>query len=108
VDDRAAGPMSVDRYRGVCVWLHPGGLFLGEGVDVAPEGATRGTRGTGAALEAVVIDFGSPQWWRRWTLLYCVGSEDMAEDAAGYTPVPLCWGGLPGGPRHGVASWGGF
>jgi hypothetical protein len=32
----------------------------------------------------------------------------MAADAAVYTPVPLCWGGLPGGPGYGIASWGGF
>jgi hypothetical protein len=83
-------------------------FFLGEGADVAPEGAARGTRGTRAALEAVVTDFGSPRWWRRWTLLHCGGSADMAADAAGYTPVPLCWGGLPGGPGYGTASWGGF
>jgi hypothetical protein len=100
--------MSVDRYRGVCVWLHPGGLFLGEGADVVPEGATRGTRGTRAALEAVVISFGSPWWWRRQALFYGAGDADMAADVAGHTAVPLCWGGLPGGPRHGVASWGGF
>jgi hypothetical protein len=31
----------------------------------------------------------------------------MAVDVAGHTAVPLCWGGLPGGPGHGVASWGG-
>jgi hypothetical protein len=31
----------------------------------------------------------------------------MAADAAGHTPVSLCGGGLPGGPRYGTASWGG-
>jgi hypothetical protein len=31
----------------------------------------------------------------------------MATDAAGHIAVPLCWGGLLGGPGHGVASWGG-
>jgi hypothetical protein len=31
----------------------------------------------------------------------------MAADVAGHTSVPLCWGGLPGGPGHGVAYWGG-
>jgi hypothetical protein len=58
--------------------------------------------------EAVVTDFGLPRWWKRRALLYCACSADMAADAAGYTSVPLCWGGLPGGPRYGVASWGGF
>jgi hypothetical protein len=61
-----------------------------------------------AALEAVVPDFGSPWWWRRQTLFYYAGSTDMAADAVGDAPVPLCWGRLPGGPRHGIASWGGF
>jgi hypothetical protein len=60
------------------------------------------------ALEAVVTDIGSPRWWKRWTLFYCAGSTDMAADVIGYTPVPLCWGGLPGGPEYGTASWGGF
>jgi len=32
----------------------------------------------------------------------------MVADAVGHTSVPLCWVGLLGGPRHGVASWGGF
>jgi hypothetical protein len=32
----------------------------------------------------------------------------MAADAAGYTLVPLYWGGLPGGPGYGTASCGGF
>jgi hypothetical protein len=49
--------------RGVCIWLHSGSLFFGESADAVPEGATRGTKGTRAALEAVVSDFGSPQWW---------------------------------------------
>jgi hypothetical protein len=31
----------------------------------------------------------------------------MVADVAGHTLVPLCWGGLSGGPGHGVASWGG-
>jgi hypothetical protein len=59
-------------------------------------------------IEAVVCSFGSPRWWRRWPLFYSAGSTDLAADAASDTSVPLCWGGLLGGPRHGVASWGGF
>jgi hypothetical protein len=108
VNDRAAGPVSVYRRRGVRIWLHIGGLFLGEGAYVAPEGVTGGTRGMRAAFEAVGTDFGLPRWWRRWTLFYCAGSADMAADAAGYAAVPLCWGRLPGGPGDGIASWGGF
>jgi hypothetical protein len=107
VDDRVVGSMSIHRYRRVHVRLDPGSLVLGEGVDATPKGTTRGARGTRATLEAVVCSFGSPRWWRRWPLLYSVGGIDMAADVAGDTSIPLCWGGLPGGPRHGVASWGG-
>jgi hypothetical protein len=32
----------------------------------------------------------------------------MAADAAVYTLVPLCWGGLPRGPGYDTASWGDF
>ena len=32
----------------------------------------------------------------------------MAADAAVYTSVSLCWGGLPGGLGYGIASWGGL
>jgi hypothetical protein len=105
--DCVAGPVSVHRQGGVRIWLHPGGLLLGEGADAVPEGAIRGTRGTRAALATVVRDIGSPRRWRRRALLHCGGSADMATDAAGYSAVPLCWGGFSGGPRYGVASWGG-
>jgi hypothetical protein len=84
-DDCAVGPLSVHRQRGVCLWIHPGGLLLGEGANVAPEGASRGTRGTRAMLEAVVTDFGLPRRWQRGKLLYSRGSADMAADVAGYT-----------------------
>jgi hypothetical protein len=40
--------------------------------------------------------------------IFCAGGADMAADVAGHSTVPLCWGGLPGGPGYGVASWGGF
>jgi hypothetical protein len=100
--------VSVHRHRGVRIWLHSGGLFVGEGADAAPEGAIGGTRGMRAALEAVVIDFASPWRWRRRALLYCAGGTDMAADAAGDAAVPLCWGRLPGGPGDGITSWGGF
>jgi hypothetical protein len=93
---------------GVFFWLHPGGLFLREGVSVAAEGGAGGTRGTRPTLEAVVRDFCSPQWWQRGTLRYGGGSTDMVVDTAVYTPVPLCGGGLPGGPGYDTASWGGF
>jgi hypothetical protein len=61
--DKFRVSMSIHGYRRVRIWLDPGSLFLGEGADAAPEGATRGTRGTRAALEVVVISFGSPRWW---------------------------------------------
>jgi hypothetical protein len=32
----------------------------------------------------------------------------MAANAAFYTSIPLCWGGLPEGPRYGISSWGGL
>jgi hypothetical protein len=35
-DGRAAGQMSDYRLRGLCLWVHRGGLVFGEGVDVAP------------------------------------------------------------------------
>jgi hypothetical protein len=92
VDDCTTGPLSVHRHWGVCFWLHPGGLFPGEGADAAPEGVTGGTWGVRASTEVMVRDFGSPWWWRRRTLFHCAGSADMAVDAAGYTTVPLCWG----------------
>jgi hypothetical protein len=40
--------------RGVCFWLHPGGLFLREGAGVAAEGGAGGTSCTTPASEAVV------------------------------------------------------
>jgi hypothetical protein len=33
---REARQMSIDRHRGICFWVHLGGLVSGEGVDVAP------------------------------------------------------------------------
>jgi hypothetical protein len=53
-DDRAAGPLSVHRYRGVCFRLYPGSLVSGEGVDAAPAGSSRGAWGARASIEAVV------------------------------------------------------
>jgi hypothetical protein len=99
--------MSVGGQGRVCIWLHPGGLFLREGAGVAAEGGAGGTSCTTPASEAVVRDFGSPRWWRRGSLFLGGGRADMAADAAGHTPVSLCGGGLPGGPRYGTASWGG-
>jgi hypothetical protein len=108
VDDRVAGPLSVHRYQGVCVWLHPGGLVSGEGTDAKPTGSSRGVGGARALTEAVVSYFGSPRWWRRRAVLHGAGGADLAADATSHTSIPLCWGGLPGGPGHGIASWGGF
>jgi hypothetical protein len=88
--------------------LYPGSLVSGEGVDAAPTGSSRGAWGARASTEVVVSDFGSPRWWRRRALLHGAGGTDLAADAAGHTSIPLCWGGLPGGPGHGTASWGGF
>jgi hypothetical protein len=105
-DDHVVGSMSIHRYWRVRVRHDPGSLVLGEGVDATPEGSTGGARGMRAVLEVVVISFGSPQWWRRWALVYGAGSADMVADVAGHTSVPLCWGGLSGGSGHGVASWG--
>ena len=107
VDACAVGPLSVHRYRRVCIWLNRGSLIFGEGADAVPEGSARDARGTSAVLEAVVFSFGSPRWWRRWILFHGVGGADMAADAAVYTLVPLCGGGLSEGPRYGTASWGG-
>jgi hypothetical protein len=89
-DDRAVGSLSVYRYKRVCVRLDPGSLVFGEGADAAPEGSTRGTWGTRAAIEEVVHSFGFPRWWRRWPLFYGAGDTDMATDASGDTSVPLC------------------
>jgi hypothetical protein len=57
------GPLSVSRQGGVCIWLHPGGIFLGEGADVAAKSGAGGTRYTTPVVEVVVGDFGSPWWW---------------------------------------------
>ena len=96
--DCVAGPLSVHRQGGVRIWLHPGGLLLGEGADAAPEGATGGTRGMRAAVAVVVADIGSPRRWRRRALLHGGGSADMAADVAGHSAVPLRWGGFPRDP----------
>ena len=92
----AVGSLSVHRCRRVCIWVDPSGMVLGEGADVAPEGVIGDAGGTRATIEAVVYSFGSPRWWRRWPLLFSRGGRDMVTDAAGYTSVPLCWGGLLG------------
>jgi hypothetical protein len=91
-NDRAVGPLLVHRYMRVCVWLDPGSLVFGEGVDAVPEGSTRGAWGMRAAIEVVVCSFGLPWWWRRWPLFFGAGGPDMVADAAGDTSVPLCWG----------------
>ena len=108
VDDRAAGPLLVHRYRGVCIRLYPGSLVSGEGADAAPVGSSRCAWGSRASIEVVFHSFGSPRWWRRRALLYGAGGTDLPADATGHTSIPLCWGGLLGGPEHGTASWGGF
>ena len=88
-DDRVVGSMSVHRYRRVRIWFYLGSLVFGEGVDVVPEGSTRGAWGTRVATEVVVCSFGSPRWWRRWPLFFSAGGTDMAADAAGDSSVPL-------------------
>jgi hypothetical protein len=98
--------MSVVGQGRLCIRLHSGGLFLREGVDVAVEGGAGGASYTTPASEVVVRDFGLPRWWRRGSLFLEGGPADMAADAAGHTPVSLCGGGLPEGPRYGTASWG--
>jgi hypothetical protein len=95
-DGSVVGPLSVHRCRRVCIWVHPGGLVLREGADVAPEGFTGDVGGARAVIEAVVDHFASSRWWRRWPLLFSRGDRDMVADAAGDTSIPLCWGGLPG------------
>jgi hypothetical protein len=54
VDDRVAGPMSVNMQGGVFFCLHPGGLFPGESASIAAEGGAGGTSCTTPAVEAVV------------------------------------------------------
>jgi hypothetical protein len=83
-------------------------MILREGVDVAPEGFTGDVGGARAAIEAVIDHFSLSWWWKRWPLIFNRGGQDMAADVAGYTSVPLCWGGLPRGPGHGATAMGGF
>jgi hypothetical protein len=107
-DGSAVGSLSVHRFRRVCIWVDPSGMVLRERVNVAPEGFNGDVRGARSVIEVVVDHFALSRWWQRWPLLFSRGGQDMVVDVAGYTSIPLCWGGLPRGLGHGAIAGGGF
>jgi hypothetical protein len=95
-DGGVVGPLSVHRYGGVFLRVHPSGLVSREGVDVAPEDSIGCSWGARAVVEAMVDCVASSWWWRRWPLIFRRGGAGMATDATGDFMLPLCGGGLPG------------
>jgi hypothetical protein len=88
--------VSVFAFRGLFLWVHLGGMVLGDDAHVAPESLIRHLGYARTVTKVVGDDSSSPWWGGGWPLFHGRGCIGVASDATDHTLISEFWGRLLG------------